>query len=41
LLDAAAAIDAEFALFLGFLLYTGCRLSEGLAAYLTDMNFAE
>jgi hypothetical protein len=41
LLDAAAATDAEFGLFLGFLLYTGCRLSEGLAADLADMNLAE
>lgn len=41
LLDAAAAIDAEFALFLGFLLYTGCRLSEGLGSDLTDMNLAK
>lgn len=41
LLDAAEAIDAEFALFLGFLLYTGCRLSEALAADLADMNLAE
>jgi integrase len=42
LLDAAAAaVDVEFALFLAFLLYTGCRLSEGLAADLVDMNLAE
>jgi integrase len=41
LLDAAGGIDAEFALFLGFLLYTGCRLSEALAADLVDMNLAE
>lgn len=30
MLDAAKQIDAEFAIFLAFLLYTGCRLSDAL-----------
>lgn len=31
MIDAAQEIDAEFAVFLTFLLYTGCRLNEALA----------
>jgi integrase len=41
LLAAAEAHDAEFGLFLAFLLYTGCRLSEALAIDLANINLAE
>lgn len=41
LLGAAEARDAEFGLFLAFLLYTGCRLSEALAADLAHLNLRE
>ena len=40
-LAAATARDAEFGLFLAFLLYTGCRLTEGLGADLESMSLAE
>jgi integrase len=41
LLAAAAAHDAEFGLFLTFLLYTGCRLSEALAITTPRVNLNE
>jgi integrase len=41
LLDAAAAKDAEFGIFLAFLLYTGCRLSEVLGLDMDRMNLCE
>jgi integrase len=41
LLAAAQARDAEFGLFLVFLLYTGCRLSEALSIELANVNLAE
>jgi integrase len=41
LLATAKARDAEFGLFLAFLLYTGCRLSEALAIDLPNLNIAE
>jgi integrase len=40
-LAAATARDAEFGLFLAFLLYTGCRLTEALGADLESMSLAE
>lgn len=40
-LESSAKIDAEFGLFLAFLLYTGCRLSEPLGAKLADLNLSE
>jgi integrase len=41
ILDAGRAVDAEYGLFLAFLLYTGCRLSEALNAQLTDLHLSE
>ncbi len=41
LLAAAEAQDAEFGLFLAFLLYTGCRLSEALSIDLANLNLSE
>jgi integrase len=41
LLGAAEAQDAEFGLFLAFLLYTGCRLSEALSIELANFNLSE
>lgn len=38
LLDAAAECDPEFGAFLTFLLYTGCRLSEGLNLLAADVD---
>jgi integrase len=40
-LEAAAVIDAEFGLFVTFLLYSGARLSEALNADLSRLNIAE
>jgi integrase len=41
LIEAAREIDAEYGLFLTFLLYTGCRLSEALSAQLADLHLSE
>jgi integrase len=41
LLSTAMARDAEFGLFLTFLLYTGCRLSEALALDVDRVNLQE
>ncbi|MCB9993082.1 MAG: tyrosine-type recombinase/integrase [Hyphomicrobiaceae bacterium] len=41
LIHAAGTLDAEFRLFLILLIYTGLRLSEALAATLTDLHLAE
>lgn len=41
LISAATDIDAEFGLFLTFLTYTGCRLSEGLAAEIINLDLQE
>lgn len=41
MLDAAQGIDREFAVFLTFLLYTGCRLNEGLALTCDKMILSE
>jgi integrase len=41
LLAAAEARDLEFALFLAFLVYTGCRLTEALAIDLANLNLGE
>lgn len=41
LLAAGEALDAEFGLFLAFLLYTGCRLSEALSIDLANVNLRE
>lgn len=41
LLGAAEARDPEFAVFLAFLLYTACRLSEALALDLANVNLGE
>ena len=41
LLGAAEAHDVEFGLFLAFLLYTGCRLSEALSVELANVNLNE
>lgn len=41
MLEAAKGIDREFAVFLTFLLYTGCRLNEGLALTCDKLILAE
>jgi integrase len=41
LLTAAEARDAEFGLFLAFLLYTGCRLTEALSLQIAGVNLSE
>jgi integrase len=41
LLTAAQARDAEFGLFLAFLLYTGCRLTEALSLQVAGVNLTE
>jgi integrase len=41
LISAAKIHDSEFGLFLAFLLYTGCRLSEALAIDLSKVNLEE
>lgn len=41
IIDAAEKIDAEFALLLRFLLYTGCRVGEALALRPEDVQIAE
>ncbi len=41
LLAVGEAKDAEFGLFLAFLLYTGCRLSEALSIELANVNLNE
>jgi integrase len=41
MLDHAKAIDPEFRTFLAFLLYTGCRLNEGLALTCDRLQIAE
>jgi integrase len=41
LLDAADASSARFGAFCAFLLYTGCRLSEGLRLSWDDVNLPE
>lgn len=41
MLDAALEIDREFSVFLAFLLYTGCRLNEGLSLTCDRLNLAE
>lgn len=41
LLAAAHAKDVEFGIFLAFLLYTGCRLSEALALDIDRLNLSE
>jgi integrase len=41
LLSAASVKDAEFGIFLAFLLYTGCRLSEGLALEIERLSLSE
>jgi integrase len=41
LLNAARGIDAEFELFMTFLLYTGCRLSEALNLEVSNVNLGE
>jgi integrase len=41
LLTVGEAKDAEFGLFLAFLLYTGCRLSEALSIELANVNLNE
>ncbi len=39
--DAARVIDQEFAAFIVFLCYTGCRMSEGLKIKCDDLRLAE
>lgn len=39
--EAAEGVDAEFALLLKFLLYTGCRVGEALALRPEDVNLVE
>jgi integrase len=41
LVAAAAARDLEFGLFIGFLIYSGARLSEALAIECTNINLSE
>lgn len=41
MMEAAKEIDREFAVFLAFLLYTGCRLNEGLSLTCDRLNLAE
>lgn len=41
LLEAATARDAEFGIFLAFLLYSGCRLSEAVALEVGNVNLLE
>lgn len=41
MLQAASDLDTEFGLFLTFLLYTGCRLNEGLALTCDRLAIAE
>jgi integrase len=41
LLATAEARDAEFGLFLAFLLYTGCRLTEALSLQVASVNLSE
>lgn len=41
MLEAASAIDPEFATFLTFLLYTGCRLNEGLGLTCDRLTLSE
>jgi integrase len=41
LFDAAAALDAEFGIFLHYLCYTGCRISEALRLSCNELRLTE